>query len=86
MDCEYGKYGCNTKLANADHTQAHYHHHTINHLRLVTSALDAEIDKNKALATRVTSLERAAKEGQEKYASKVEELENKWRGFQGSIV
>jgi hypothetical protein len=83
MDCEYGKYGCTTKLANADHIQAHYQHHIVNHLNLVTSALDAEVDKNKALTTRVTTLERAAKEAQDKYSTKTEELESKWKIFQG---
>jgi hypothetical protein len=55
----------------------------LNHLRLVTSVLDVEVDKNKTLATRVTTLERAAKEAQDKYISKVEEFESKWIAFQG---
>lgn len=85
MECEYQKYGCAIKVANADHAQAHIHHHAPAHARLLAQALDTEIEKNKALTLRVVSLEKAAKENQDKY-NKLEELESRFRALQSIIT
>jgi myosin-heavy-chain kinase len=81
MDCEYSKYGCSTKLANLDHVQAHYYQHSISHLRLVSSALDTEVEKSKTLTVRVTSLEKE----REKYISKLDEIDSKFKAFQAQV-
>jgi hypothetical protein len=85
-DCEFNKYGCGTKLANADHVQAHSSHHMSNHLRLITSALDTEVEKNKSLTLKIAALERTVKENGEKFTSRLDEIEAKWKTFQGMPI
>jgi len=80
MDCEYVKYGCNIRLSNSDHAVAHSHHQVQTHLKLLSSALDAEVNENKTLNQKIVQMGKTIKEFETKfsdYDSKFKELESR---------
>jgi hypothetical protein len=90
MDCEYAKYGCTAKLANADHMQLHLQALAHQHLKLVVGLYEKEVEKSKLLATTVEGLQgrlvQVEKNKGEVLDGKVKELEGKLQLLQGMLL
>lgn len=80
MECEFLKLGCTSKLSNSDHAQAHSVQCAPQHLRLLSTALDAVINDNKSLNQKVQALSKTVKDYETKfgeYDAKLKEAENR---------
>jgi hypothetical protein len=71
--CDYNKFGCRAKLANDDHLNAHLRDNVAAHLKLVCSAFEKEVEKNKLLDEKLETIYKIMKDSASRENLRVQE-------------